>query len=294
MFIRQCAMTLTGGGGGLRITSLKMKFDIDKDGDKNANSAVFWVWNLSDTTRGKLKKEFDRLQFEAGYKDENNVGLIFDGHISDIVHERDNVDIITRIECGDGDKGLRCGTVSKSFDKGTSIKTLIKHAQSGMPDVQEGELRGIDKLPATDRPVVMMGPAFRELDKLGRTHGFLWSIQNGALECCPVNESFDDVVVISKNTGMIGKPSVTDTGIIVQTLLNPKLAVYRQIEVRSDTLEMNGQQSRYRISALKFSGDNGIGDKPGDFIAEIYAEDPAATEKGCAEATSEEGSSGGS
>lgn len=269
----------------MRVTDLRIAFDVQKTADESANTATIWIWNLTDKNRGKLKKEFDRVKIEAGYQgtlgSKGNVGLIFDGFISDVYHDRRETDIISMIECGDGDKGLRQGVVKKTLPKKTKVSTLIKEAQDGMPDVSAGEQKGVDKLPDTTRPVVMCGPASRELDKLGRSHGFLWSIQDGALEICPVNESFGDVVVISPKTGMVGKPTqTTDGGMIVKCLLNPRLKIYRQIEVQSEVLEMNDRPSRYRIDKLVFSGDNGVGVNPGDFLAEIYASDPSAAAEG--------------
>jgi len=169
------------------------------------------------------------------------------------------------VECGDGDKAARTGTISLTFPKGTKPKEMIEQIQKHMPDIAKGEWQGVDDLPAYDRPVVMCGSCTRELDKIGRTHDLAWSVQDGALEIIPTDGYFDDVVVISAQTGMIGVPDITDNGIRVETLLNPQLRCNRLIEVRSETLEMNEKGTRYRISDLRFSGDN----RDGDFIASI-------------------------
>lgn len=277
-YLRRVIVTLQGQSTTLKVTDLKIGFEIEKHVDSSANSAMIWIYNLSKANRNKINKEFERIRVEAGYEghlgQKGNVGIIFDGQISDVLHKRDETDIVSIIEAGDGDKGLRLGTISRAFKKRTKPKEMIEAIQKEMPDVAMGELRDVDKLPETDSEVVMCGTCKRELDKLGRTYGFLWSVQDGALEVCPKNKSFDDVIVISAATGMIGQPSVSDRGLEVKTLLNPHLRIHRQVEVRSEFLEMNEMPRRYRISGLVFVGDNGIGGNPGDFLAEVLAEDP--------------------
>lgn len=216
------------------------------------------------------------MRFSAGYQGtlgaKGNVGVIFDGHIRDVAHKRDQTDIITTIECGDGDKGVRQGAISKSYPAGTKPKKIIEDILKQMPDVEQGSWEKIDELEEIKRPWVACGSCRRELDKLGRTHNFYWSIQDGALEIIPGDGYIDDVVVISPKTGMIGVPTLTDNGIRVECLLNPQLRCNRVVEVRSETLEMNGKDSRYRISGLTFSGDNGESTEAGDFTASIVGE----------------------
>jgi hypothetical protein len=272
LYFRRVIARFTGSGGELKVTDLKIAFDVTKTVSSSQNTATIKIWNLKSENRHKVKKEFDRVRLEAGYQGspgaKGNVGVIFDGHIRDVTHERDQVDIITSIECGDGDKASRKGVISKSFPKDTTPKQMIEEILKHMPDVERGEWKGIDDLPAYKRPVVMCGSCTRELDKIGRTHKRFWSVQDGALEVIPHDGYFDDVVVISPETGMVGVPSPTDNGVKVDCLLNPQLRCNRLIEVRSETLDMNEKSGRYRISGLSFSGDN----RDGDFIASIHGE----------------------
>lgn len=271
-YLRKVIATFTGSGGEYKVEKLRIEFDVTKTVSSNQNTATIKIYNMSKDNRTKIKDEFDRVRLEAGYQGtlgaKGNVGVIFDGHIRDIAHDRDDVDIVTTIECGDGDKSARSGTISYTFPKGTKPKDMIKRILKEMPDVEEGELKGLDDLPAYDRPVVACGSCTRELDKIGRTHKLHWSVQDGALEVIPGDGYIDDNVVISAQTGMIGVPSITDNGIKVETLLNPQLRCNRTIEVKSEVLDMNDKPEKYRISGLTFSGDN----MDGDFTAAILGE----------------------
>lgn len=280
-YLRRVVVTLSGPNGDLKVTDLKIAFEIDKNADANPNTAVIWIYNFSKANRGKINKEFEKVRVEAGYQghpgEKGNVGVIFDGQISDVLHMREETSIVSIIECGDGDKGIRLGTIARAFQKRTKPKEMIEAIQKEMPDVALGEIKDAESLPETESEVVMCGSCKRELNKLGRTYGFLWSVQDGALEVCPKKKAFDEVIVISADTGMVGQPSITDNGLMVKTLLNPHLRINRQVEVRSEFLEMNEMPKRFRISGLVHVGDNGIGENPGDFITEVYAEDPTQT-----------------
>ena len=59
------------------------------------------------------------------------------------------------------------------------------------------------------------------------------------------NTAFDyEVINISKDTGMIGYPSFTQTGISITTLFNPKFQLQRIINLKSDLPNISG---RYQI-----------------------------------------------
>lgn len=277
-YLRKVIVILSGSGGSKVINSdlrsrhdLKVGFSIAKTISGTPNEASLDIWNLSDQSRNMLGKEYDRVRIEAGYQgtlgSRGNVSVLFDGFIRDLRHERDGADIISRISLGDGDKGYRQGTISKTFPAQTPIRDMVTELHAQMPDVAQGEWKGLDDLPAPRRPVTMVGPVFRELDLLGRTHGFFWNIQDGALEIVPSDGFFNETLVVSPETGMVGVPTITDDGVDVAILLNPAARPNRLVDVRSETLEMNEAENLYRIHQVTFAGDN----RDGDYIADISA-----------------------
>jgi hypothetical protein len=245
-------------------------FRVDKSISGQPNKATIDIWNLSATHRGVFKDEFSRVRLEAGYLGElgadGNVGIIFDGHVREVVHRRQGTDIITHLECGDGDKGIRQGTINKTLEPGASVKDVIGSIIEVMEDVAEGVLLGLEDALPFDRPVILSGPVTRELDKVGRTLGVHWSIQDGALEIIPGASAINDIVLISQETGMIGVPSITDTGVTVECLLNPQIRANRMVRVVSDIVEV--PEEDLRVSSVAFEGDN----QNGAFKAIIEAE----------------------
>lgn len=281
LWLRDLTLSFEGQGGTLvvrrdgRGQMLRVRFDIAKTLSGTPNKGTIQITNLKAESRYQIKREFDRVRLEAGHVEAGNAGIIFQGFVRDVRHKREGPDIVTTVECGDGDgnasdaKGTRKGTISRTFPAGTTPAEMIDALLEEMPGVDRGVIHErVRELPPYPRPVVMMGAVRDELNKIGRTHRLYWSVQDGALEVIPGDGFIDEVTVISQRTGMIGVPDVTDNGIRVTTLLNPQIKIGRVIEVRSETLDMNDEQGRFRVSSLAYSGDT----HADEYFTEIEAE----------------------
>lgn len=280
-FIRKVRVTFSGSGsllvnpGGVNKHDLKVAFNVSKGMTGSANTAEIELWNLSEGHRNAVGKELDDVVLEAGYTPTtggSNVGVIFKGQMRDVEHRRDGPDIITRISCGDGDKAFRRATISKTFRAGTSVEEVVDEIYKQLE--AEGIDRGEWKFPNDisdrkfKRPYSMCGNCTRELDRLGRSKGFYWSVQNGTMEITPSDGYVGGVVLISARTGMIETPTITDNGIKVSALLNPEIRPNRRIRVESELIEMNAQDQIYRVGNVNYSGDN----RDGSFTVSIHGE----------------------
>lgn len=260
---RVVEVTVSGQSGTLTVRDLKIDFNITKTIGSKTNSATIAIWNLTKSHRRQLGEEFDKIELKVGYREGGELSTIFKGTIEDVEHTKESGDVKSEMTCGDGNEGVQKGAVSKTFPAGTKPKSVIEYAVSEMPGVTKGEMKGIDDLPAYKRPVTVYGWAANELDKLGREHGFYWSIQSGEFEAVKSDQVLSGTTVISKETGMIGIPTVTDKGVRVKALLNPNVSPGRQIDVRSEFLdEESGRDKRasddggglFRVSEVTFSG----------------------------------------
>lgn len=254
---------------------IKIEFNISKSISSTANTADITIYNLAESSRNGIGKEFDAITLEAGYNppgEAGNLGIIFKGAVRDVEHRREGPNIKTIISCGDGDAAFRRATISKSYPAGTPVKTVIDDIAKEMEakGLSRGELKYPDALNSKTfkRPYAACGSCTRELDTIGRGNGFYWSAQNETLEIIPADGFVGSVAVISPETGMIGTPAITDTGIRVKALLNPEIRPNRRIQVKSQTLEMNSQDGMFRVSAVTFSGNN----LDGEFAVDVTGE----------------------
>lgn len=269
-YIRIVKATFSGSGS-LVVEDLKIEFQIEKTISGVPNSGTVSVYNLSPQNRQALGKEFDSVQLEAGYQG-TGTGIILKGAIREVFHSREGqggVDIKSEVKVGDGDKADRTGVVAKTYPTGSKIKDIVTDIhKEGMPGISLGELKGLDDLPATRRPLTLVSGTRRAMDQLGRSNNFYWNYQNEALEIIPADGYLDQRVVISPRTGMIGTPTVSDKGINVECLLDPAIRPNRVIEVLSDTLKMNDKPGVYRINGVTYSGDN----RDGPFNCQVEGE----------------------
>ena len=106
-----------------------------------------------------------------------------------------------------------------------------------------------------------------------RPLGVMWYEEAGTVHVSKYRRTADDrLVTISEKTGMVGSPAVTDDGIRVQTLLDPRLRLDTQFRVESSVLdraasgdavneraaELDG--GTWKITELEHRGDNREGD----------------------------------
>jgi hypothetical protein len=277
-YLRKISAEFAGGliinPGAVAAHEIKIEFSITKGISSKSNTAKISIWNLNESHRNSMGKEFDKITLKAGYMPPNspgNVGIIFKGDVRDVEHRREGPDIITTISCGDGQKALLRSNISKSFPKGTPTKDVIEeiYKQMEREGIDRGEWKFPDKMPEkTKRPYATCGSCRRELDTIGRSNKFYWSIQNEALEIVPGDGYIGGVVLLTPETGMIDTPAITDTGVRVSALLNPEIRPNRRVQLKSQTLEMNAQDGMYRVSEVTFSGSNWDGDFKVDITAE--------------------------
>jgi len=263
-YLRDVLLTTTAGS----FSDLKISFDVEKTVSGEPNEASIRIWNLNDSSRNTINEELTLITLEAGYLFEGSRGVIFTGFVRDVTHERIDTDIVTTIEAGDGDKAARRSYIAKTYAAGTAILDVIKAIQSEMDDVALGEVILPEGIGDLKRSLSFMAPPQRCLNELGRTYGFYWSIQNGALEIIPGDGFMSDTVDITPTTGLIGVPSITDSGIIIRSLMNAQIRPGRKINVQSGTTSRAGQDGEYRVSSVAYFGDN----RDGDFACEIEAE----------------------
>lgn len=278
-FLRKVRLQASGGGsllvnpGGLNKHDLKIQFSVSKGISGSANDATIEIWNLNEGHRNAIGKELDEIVLEAGYTPPgggSNVGVIFAGQMRDVEHTRDGADIVTRLTCGDGDKAFRKATTSKSFPAGTDVKTVVEelYTQLEKQGVKRGEWKFPDDMPTYKRPYAMCGGCVRELNRLGRSRGFYWSVQNGVLEIIPGDGYVGGVVVLSKETGLIDVPTITDNGVKASAMLNPEIRPNRRVQIKSEVLEMNAEGDMYRVSQCTYTGNN----YEGNFEVQIHGE----------------------
>ena len=233
-WLRRCSL-LVGPkeGGALELGELRVAFTVKVSEQETPNSASIRVYNLSEATAGRIRKEFTRVILQAGYQ--GNCSVIFDGNI-------------TKVAGSTPDDHVRA--CMKAFS--------AKGIEPGYIPLLPGQ-----KLP---RGKVMYGMARAYMRDTARRTGTAWSFQKGKMQMVPASGYLPgEAVVLSAGTGLIGTPKANDKGIEIKCLFNPRLRIGGRVRLDNaggaGLKAGAGREPRdvhdglYRILSITFSGD---------------------------------------
>ena len=177
-WLRVCSLVVADASGqGLELADLRITFKTQKGDTETPNSAEIKVYNLSEATMSRMRKEFSRVALTAGYRD--NAGVIFDGNIRQTRVGRENgTDSWIEITAADGDKAYNFATVSTTLAAGSTPKDRV--SACGQAFAAKGAGAGhTPELPgsALPRGRVMYGMARKFMREESRNTQCSWSIR---------------------------------------------------------------------------------------------------------------------
>lgn len=252
----------------LKVTGLRVAFNVKHSLEKDPNTCSVTVTNLSEASRRKVERaRGGTLTLSAGYK--GSEARIFKGNIRYAVSSRDNADWHTKIECGDGETAYVSNPFSGSFNPGTLARDVISQAVTALGVGKGNAEKFYNRLikPTMDKGFSANGRASDVLEKLLRSQGLSYSIQNGQLQIAAAGEPFDQTsFLISADTGMIGSPEVGAPDKFVTsgeqtTKSKPVIKVksYLQPQIRCGgavRLKTASFDSRYLVTHVEHQGDS--------------------------------------
>jgi len=262
LFNRTFALNLGGNlvssetEDGKRNELLRVQFKVEASLAPSPNTAEISVYNLAEATRARVSEKGIQTTLEAGYSGRSSV--IFRGLLDAGVNQHDAVDWVTTFQSTDGGKQLRENRINVSFKKISAEDALAKIVQqlgvgvgNAIEKMREGNIRGAFKDFANG--IVMSGPAKKELDRLAKTYGYSWSIQNGQLQLLGPNDAIEpgDAIVLDSDRGMVGSPEAGEKGIVeVRSLLIPQLTPGRVVALSSRQIS-----GFHRVEKVTYTGD---------------------------------------
>lgn len=245
-FKRVCQVVVGQSGKGILIENLRIQFEIVKTSDPDPNYAIIKIFNLAPSNEEKIRKEFDDIIVNAGYKD--SVRLIFRGNIRFAYRYRQGSDWITEIEAGDGDKDFRNAVINETLAAGTTNKQLVDRAAKTFSSTTKGELQLKER--QRYRGKVISGNTRDILHDVAQESGANWSIQDGQLQIIKVDSVLsEEAIVINASTGMLNSPEVNDKGIAVKALLNPQLRVNGRIKLDNNSIKLKALKPKTLANA---------------------------------------------
>ena len=251
-------------------TILKVSFSVERNSNKDPNRAEVTIYNLNSVNRETLKQGAELLErfsenkvpydwplvIEAGYVGSREV--LFSGNITFASSRKETVDFVTDIECGDGERQFRSNRINQSFGPGTPVAAVISAAAAklgvGPGNLSQKIAPGVFRkgYSVFKTGVTVSGKASKVIDKYLSSAGFTWSIQDGQLQIlAPEETTFEQVVVLTPQTGLIGTPEKGEKGrISVTSLLQGAIKPGRRIALQSENVS-----GFFKVETVKHYGD---------------------------------------
>ncbi len=233
-----------------------MTFRVHKSLKPEPNTAELTVFNLNPAHRSALEQlKTASVLIEAGY--EGGTSTLFLGDLRTAISVDEGPDIVTKLSSGDGEKATKTARVKVSMKKGVAnpqkvLETIAKSLGVGSGNLKQalGQLGGLAN--CFSEGAVLSGSSFREMNSVCKSLGLSWSIQNGKLQILTLRKALDgQAIKLSKDTGMIGSPTVDNDGVLTCCmLLAPDVFPGRKLVL--DGRRLKGQ---YRIESCDYSGD---------------------------------------
>ena len=240
LFGRRAVLTV----GAVQIDGLRIAFKIAQSDKPEPNSSEITIHNLSEDTRGQIQNRELTVVLEAGYGDD--IAQIFYGDIrkDGISTKRSGTDWVTTIKSLDGGEAYANARIQESFAAGTKLVPVLKKLarRTGV-----GLGNAIKKLSSGDASgalteffdgVTLSGRSSKEMDRILRSAGYDYSVQDGQLQVTSIGDATDQTaVLLSASTGLIGSPEPGAKGLTkFKSLLQPTIRPRRKVRLETEQL----------------------------------------------------------
>jgi hypothetical protein len=241
----------------LQLDGFALAFDITKSlSAKTPNACELKVYNLS-TTHRKHLQELERVyvSISAGYQD--GTSLLFRGDLRDVTSSRQGPTWVTTITSDSG-RRARKARIVKSFAPGSTVGDVLNTAAKAMGvrlgnSAQRIVNAQISGTQATTffNGYALAGAIESEIDRLARSCGLEWSVQDDELLFLPYGAPLSQLAIkLTPETGLIGSPEPGNKGLCdVRCLILPDVYPGRRVQVESEHVS-----GMYRIETSKHTG----------------------------------------
>ena len=260
---------------GKLLDGIDVEFTVNKSLKKEPNTGEITIYNLSEDSRRFISEQKRPvIEIRAGYQKpgvsegiesaltaigvegDDSPPLLFRGEMKEAVHKRQGPDWLTVLRSGDGAKARRAN-INQSFKGPVQIEKVLEKAADAMgvsvgnaiAAFKKGDFGGGVK--EFFEGVTLSGNAGEELEKLLKSKGLQFSIQNEELQVLPRGGAVNSrAVLITPSTGLIGSPEPGEENRIkARSLLNPEIYPGRKVAIQSAAVD-----ATYVVIQATYSG----------------------------------------
>jgi len=124
----------------LNISDLRIKFNVEKSLVGYPNKANIQIYNLKSASRQEIEEAGLKVELYAGY---GKPPLLFSGNIINVLHQKQGVDWISTLYCGDAVKDINNATINKTLAPGATTENIFDELVGSMEGVTKGITQGL-------------------------------------------------------------------------------------------------------------------------------------------------------
>lgn len=237
------------GFPGSAASPMQIEFRIDQTPNAMRSYAEITLYGLSAASRQAITQRFQKVRLTAGYV--GSYGQIFIGEIENVTMGRTGAESFVRLYCQAGADKFGAVYVSRGFGANTpALEIILAVAETfGYPIEVVGDF---SQLPRAIKGYTIppTGSQF-EMDKLARSYGFRWFIENGQVTIIKHDATRPGAAFqFTAQNGLIGSPELAVDGVSIDVLLNPVIRPADQFTIEAVT----GRASFHSIYYQRFAG----------------------------------------
>ena len=177
---------------------LDIDFEVKCTDDNKSDIATIKLYNLSETTRQKLKLNQD-VSIDAGYRELH--GVIFNGIVESISTSRDENDFITTIEATPNNRAYTNTIINRQFKAGIKASEVIKQIETMCNFTMDIKELGKDTVYPNGK--VFSGRLSNVIPILARDTGTIARFTNTTIEFKLPNKAYSSVLHLGAEQGLI-------------------------------------------------------------------------------------------
>jgi len=247
-------------GKKIDIKNLRIAFNVTKTAKSSENTAKISIYNLSRDSRDLVQSRtaegspLTKVVLRAGFQTSGEK-ILFRG-TGNVVSTHKPPEWITEITAEDSVKELKAVTFEKKYPAGTLVSDIVKELLKAAGLSVTVDVPLIATLPLAR---TFTGDPIKNIQDLSSTYSFVFNMQDEGGVIAPKDRKpkREYIVLLSRSTGMVGRPRIRGSLLVVQALIDPDLRPNNYVDLA--TLEP-GLSGIYLIQTAKYQGDSWSGD----------------------------------
>lgn len=196
---------------------LDIDFEVKCTDDVKSDIATIKLYNLSETTKQKLKENQD-VSIDAGYEEIH--GVIFNGIIESITTTRDENDFITTIEASPNNRAYTNTIINKQFKSGIKASEIIKQIESMSNFTMD--IKELVKDTVYPNGKVFSGRLSNVIPILAKDTGTIARFTNTTIEFKAPNKVYSSVLKLGPEQGLIKVTKKTEKADLKEKKAGPQ------------------------------------------------------------------------